>query len=129
MPAQCLPMVSSRLHVDMNTNGPKGDLAFSPRITPENFKAAFTTAEGWGSFIQERNGARQVETIDLKWGKLTLKTLAFDVEDAKTVSSVTVSVGGREVRSSHSLEKMRVRITLDPSVTLRESERLQVDIT
>ena len=29
-------------------NGPEAKLAFGPKISPEDFRAAFTTAEGWG---------------------------------------------------------------------------------
>ena len=34
-------------------HGPKRHLAFAPRLSPENFRAAFTTAEGWGTFSQK----------------------------------------------------------------------------
>ena len=34
-------------------DGPEGKLAFGPRLNPKNFRAAFTTAEGWGSFTQQ----------------------------------------------------------------------------
>ena len=39
-------------------HGPKGRLGFAPRLTPDKFKAAFTTAEGWGTFTQQRDGGR-----------------------------------------------------------------------
>jgi non-lysosomal glucosylceramidase len=38
-------------------HGPKGHLGFGPRVTPEDFRCAFTTAEGWGSFSQRFDGA------------------------------------------------------------------------
>ena len=38
-------------------HGPKGYLAFAPRLTPENFRAAFTAAEGWGTFSQKDEAA------------------------------------------------------------------------
>ncbi|NUS00745.1 MAG: hypothetical protein HOV67_36460, partial [Kribbellaceae bacterium] len=31
-------------------HGPRGHLGFAPRIQPENFRGAFTTAEGWGLY-------------------------------------------------------------------------------
>ncbi len=37
-------------------DGPRGRLGFAPRLTPENFQCAFTTAEGWGSFSQQVRG-------------------------------------------------------------------------
>jgi uncharacterized protein (DUF608 family) len=33
-------------------NGPAGVIGFDPKIGPENFKAPFTAAEGWGTFEQ-----------------------------------------------------------------------------
>ena len=65
-------------------HGPKGYLAFAPRLSPENFRAAFTTAEGWGTFAQQRDGAAQQETIELKWGKLRLRRLAFAIAENRS---------------------------------------------
>src|SRR5208283_3058445 len=58
-------------------HGPKGYLAFAPRLSPENFRAAFTTAEGWGTFAQKDDDGRRKATVDVRWGKLALKTLAL----------------------------------------------------
>jgi len=38
-------------------HGPKGHLGFEPRLAPEDFRAAFTAAEGWGTFHQKRDAA------------------------------------------------------------------------
>ena len=37
-------------------DGPEETLAFGPKLQPEDFKAAFTTAQGWGRFTQSRRG-------------------------------------------------------------------------
>ena len=34
-------------------HGPKGHIGFAPRISPENFRCAFTSAEGWGLLLSE----------------------------------------------------------------------------
>jgi len=60
-------------------HGPKGYLAFAPRLSPENFRAAFTTAEGWGTYHQKRNGNQQSHGIHLRWGKLRLNELCLAV--------------------------------------------------
>ena len=62
-------------------HGPQGHLGFAPRLTPENFRAAFTTAEGWGTFTQKREGGRQTGTIELKSGRLRLNSLELAVPE------------------------------------------------
>ena len=61
-------------------------LGFAPKIGPEDFRAPFTAAEGWGTFTQE-------ETADGKWsaqislahGKLTLREIRLPWLTAKAV--------------------------------------------
>ena len=54
-------------------NGPAGILGFAPKILPEDFKAPFTVAEGWGTFTQKRSSATSwTASIRLSHGSLTL---------------------------------------------------------
>ena len=39
----------------------------------------YTTAEGWGTFSQQRTPTSQTNTIEVRWGQLNVKTLAFDL--------------------------------------------------
>ena len=56
-------------------HGPKRYLAFAPRLSPENFRAAFTTTDGWGTFSQKDDAGRRKAELAIRWGKLALKTL------------------------------------------------------
>ncbi len=56
-------------------HGPLGYMAISPKITPENFKSAFTTAQGWGALEQKRAGKTQSASIELKYGLPNSKRL------------------------------------------------------
>ncbi len=56
-------------------DGPRGILAFAPRLRPESFRAAFTAAEGWGSFTQKREDDSLWAELRLCWGLLRLQTL------------------------------------------------------
>ena len=58
-------------------HGPKGHIAFSPRLTPENFKAPFITAEGWGTYTQSQKGRKLTAKLEIKWGQLKLRSIAL----------------------------------------------------
>ena len=101
-------------------HGPKAHLGFAPKITPENFRAAFTAAEGWGTFAQKRKGKTQNELIDLRWGSLTLKSLAFEVPDNFKSVKVMVSAAGKPLQCEHALNNGRLEITLNEKLVLKE---------
>jgi len=109
-------------------HGPKGHMGFAPRVTPENFRAAFTAAEGWGSFAQSRTRESQRERIALRWGRLNLKTLAFAVpQDWKSVT-VAARVGDKSVNNRNAVEEGRVRIELADPVRLSEEQEMEIVI-
>ncbi|UCG46393.1 MAG: hypothetical protein JSU94_12895 [Phycisphaerales bacterium] len=110
-------------------DGPAGHIGFGPKISPEDFKAAFTAAEGWGTFTQKANGRGQLEEIDVRWGRLGLKTLAFAVGQNIRPAVVGVEFAGRPLQASHSLENGRVHITLKNKLMLTENQTLKVAIS
>jgi uncharacterized protein (DUF608 family) len=110
-------------------HGPKGHLGFAPRITPENFKAAFTAAEGWGAFSQRREGNAQHERIEVRWGKLRLKTLAFSLPANVPGATVSVTVGGNPVPATSAVTNGRLVITLTNEAMINVGEAVDVSIT
>jgi hypothetical protein len=109
-------------------HGPKGHLGFAPRITPENFKAPFTTAAGWGTYAQQAQGTRFKSQVALKWGTLRIKTLALAVPKHLLGTPVKVGVGGRAITATSSPQNDRLLLTLAPEVTLAAGETLAVNV-
>lgn len=107
-------------------HGPKGYLSFAPRITPENFRAPFTVADGWGTFSQQRDAKSQRETLELKWGKLRLRTLAFELPIKAQLKSAQVTLGRVELPATHRLDGNRVVIDLASEATLNAGDVLEV---
>ena len=103
-------------------HGPKRHIGFVPRLTPENFKAAFTSAEGWGSLSQNRNDMAQINCIEVKWGMLRLKTLAFELPPGVNLKTTRVSVGAKRVNVKAVQTGQRVELTLSKEVTLQARE-------
>ena len=54
-------------------DGPAGSIGFDPKIGPDDFKAPFTAAEGWGTFEQKMTpGKGWTARIRVRHGDLTL---------------------------------------------------------
>ena len=107
-------------------HGPKGHLGFAPRLTPEDFKAAFTAAEGWGTFAQKRSQGRLEAVIELKWGTLRLQTLTLRPADVAASARVTVRAGDRLVPATLTTDEGRAEIRFSEAVVLRRGEKLEV---
>ena len=110
-------------------DGPNRRLGFAPRMNPEDFKAAFTAAEGWGAFTQKREGNTQRDRIEVRWGKLDLKTLAFVAPKEVSIKSVAVSLDGKPVDASYTLEEARLVLALSNDVVVNEGGALEVSIS
>ncbi|MGE8427003.1 MAG: GH116 family glycosyl hydrolase [Sphingobacterium sp.] len=54
-------------------HGPKKQLGFAPQLQQEDFKAAFTTTEGWGTYRQKQQEA----SITLAYGSLIIRVLSI----------------------------------------------------
>jgi uncharacterized protein (DUF608 family) len=107
-------------------NGPRGWLGFGPRISPDNFRAAFTTAEGWIAFQQTRNKSEQKDSIEVRWGKLRLTRLSFETEG--TAKSAHVTCQGKKVKAKAHAEKGRVTLEFEKELLLQAGEKLEATL-
>ena len=106
-------------------HGPKKHLGFAPKLTPDNFKAPFIAAEGWGAFTQRiANGKLRAE-IELRHGKLPLASLALEHESGNQVS---VKHGYTEISATMKRNGKRVLITLASPADLSAGGKLVVII-
>jgi len=109
-------------------HGPKGHIGFAPRMTPEDFRAAFTAAEGWGTFAQQRKPRTQREQIIVHWGKLNVKTLAFAVPERFRSVKVAVTLDGKAIPANHTLRNKRLEIALKSGLQVSEGQTLSIAI-
>lgn len=110
-------------------HGPKGHLAFAPRLTPEDFRAAFTTAEGWGTYSQKVKNGTLRAAVRLRWGRLRLKTLALPLPQGVPVARVRVTLDGRAVRMSRALDGERLTLTMTDELLLAAGQKLEVRVS
>ena len=107
-------------------HGPHGHLGFEPRLAPEDFKAAFTSAEGWGTFAQKRDGRKQRATVDIKHGRLHLRTLKVALPENSHPKNVTVRLGDHPAAAGHSLDGHHLTITLGAETIIQPGKALEV---
>jgi len=109
-------------------DGPEGHIGFAPKVTPEDYRAAFTAAQGWGTFSQKRDGLEQRARIELRWGRLALKSLSFVVPESFGRVKVEVTAADSPVAATHNLQDGRLDVRLSKTLTLSENQVLQVTI-
>jgi hypothetical protein len=92
-------------------DGPRGHIGFAPRLSPENFKAPFTAAEGWGTFSQQTKSGEFYTALALKWGTLRVKTLALALPAGASAAHVTANLAGKSVPASLTREGDCILVT------------------
>jgi hypothetical protein len=102
-------------------HGPKAHIGFAPRLTPENFKAAFTSAEGWGTFRQESGARSQKSEVMVKWGRLRVKTVALATKKVKSVS-----FNGKPVEFRQETKDGKVLVTLATEAVVLAGQKLEI---
>jgi non-lysosomal glucosylceramidase len=107
-------------------DGPKARLGFAPRLTPENFRAAFTAAEGWGTYAQKVEGRKRQAEIILKWGQLKLRTLALGLPANEKPTRVTATVAGKPVAATLAEKDGKAEISFAQDALVKAGEKLEV---
>jgi non-lysosomal glucosylceramidase len=106
-------------------DGPGGVIGFAPRITPERFRAPFTSAEGWGTFEQVRDGGEQRSELTLRYGRLRLREVRLMLPDGSKPGEIAVSVRDEAVRTETAIDgrdltiRLPVEVELAPGNTIR----------
>ena len=107
-------------------HGPKKHLGFAPKITPENFKAPFIAAEGWGSFSQRIEVGKLSAEIEIRQGRLSLASIALE-----HISGVKVSVnrGTENLPATLKRDGNRIVIRFEKPVEIAAGEKLVATIS
>ena len=104
-------------------HGPAGRIAFSPKLNPQEFKSAFTVAEGWGTFAQTMAGALGAASLHLAWGSLKLSEISLDGPPNLTAE---VWHRGHKLPSAAQANAGRVTVKLDKPIELKAGDTLEV---
>jgi non-lysosomal glucosylceramidase len=109
-------------------HGPKRRLAFAPRLSPERFRAAFTAAEGWGTFSQEDAGGRRKAAVVVRWGSLALKSLCLLPRAGTKPSRVMATLAGEPLAAQVTIAGGRATIEFAAEVSVKAGQELRVEL-
>jgi uncharacterized protein (DUF608 family) len=103
-------------------HGPKGYIRFAPRMGADDFKAPFTSAEGWGTYQQKQQQTRMKAEIHVKYGALRLKTWSAELKHA--ASKVVVKLDGKTIAASLTQDGQNATIHFEEAVVIAENQKL-----
>ncbi len=109
-------------------DGPKDAMALAPRVGPENFKAAFTSAAGWGSFSQKYAGTGMNAALALKYGTLSLKSLSLVLPQGGKGQNVKALIDGKDVPLASSLDGSRLTLHFRANILLNAGQKLSLTV-
>lgn len=104
-------------------HGPKGQVGFAPRIGAENFKAPFTSPEGWGTYAQTISNKPEF-SINLKYGVLNVQELNLPIP-ART-KNVTVLLNDKPVAATLRRNGTSATVVLNSRIAINAGEKLVV---
>jgi hypothetical protein len=76
------------------------------------------TSSSWWTYRQKRMANAQTHGIDVRWGRLRLKSLSFGLPPEGVAAKVTVTAAGKPIPSTSALLDGRVAIELGGEVIL-----------
>ena len=107
-------------------HGPKSEITFAPKVSPENFRASFIAAEGWGTFKQSiKNHVHSLE-LAVHHGQLEIKKLTFALEAKQQAQKVAVVLNDAQLDSTYSQNGNRLTVELKNSTTIQANETLKI---
>jgi len=110
-------------------DGPAGLIGFRPRWQPADHVSFFTAAEGYGLFTQRRADRQQTERLEVRSGKLTLRSLLFELPEGARDPKVALDLGGRAIPATATLAGTDLRITLGEPITITPGAALGLTIS
>lgn len=99
------------------------------RWSPDNVKAPFTAAEGWGSFAHKVANGQQSASIEMRYGKLALSEFSLDKVKGIAAKQARVEVDGRSVEASFKEEADRYILHFAKATTLNAGQSLDITFT
>ncbi|QTE23683.1 GH116 family glycosyl-hydrolase [Polaribacter cellanae] len=108
-------------------HGPKKQLAFAPKLHPENFEAGFIAAKGWGTYAQIQKKNKQQASIKLVSGSLVIKEISLEIPKVKKPKKVALHLDGKRIKNKYTTNSSKVRLKFK-AIEITENAKLTIEI-
>ena len=109
-------------------HGPKGQIGFAPKLSPENFKAPFTAAEGWGTYSQHQAADSLSAQLKIVYGSLSIQQFTISLSDRHKAGKIEVIIAGRVVPADYSQSGSQCVITFKQRQDIAVNETLFITV-
>ncbi|MGS2722301.1 GH116 family glycosyl hydrolase [Porticoccus sp. GXU_MW_L64] len=109
-------------------HGPKGQIGFNPRLTPENFRAPFTVSLGWGTFAQTIVDGQHNASIRLSYGELQLSQVTLTTDNGSDIDDVYVSLNQEPLTIEYTHASSELSVSLDSNIRLCANDCVDIHI-
>jgi non-lysosomal glucosylceramidase len=109
-------------------HGPKQYIRFAPKLSPDNFKAPFTAAEGWGSYTQQRSNKNFTAHLELKYGTLALKEFGVTLPQNFRKNTLTTTLQGASIPCRIQQRGDTLSVIFSDTLNIKAGESLIVNI-
>lgn len=110
-------------------HGPKGYIRFAPKWNSKDFKAPFTSASGWGTYMQKQEGLKQVHQLEMKYGELQIQQISLEKMNKGKVKSVLMLCGAVQVPVSFTQEGTSLIISSEKKINVKQEEILNITVS
>jgi hypothetical protein len=67
--------------------------------------------------------------VDVKWGKLPVKTIALELPEETRLKEASITASGRLIEAKANQEERRLTLTLSEAVVLEENQAIEAKMT
>lgn len=110
-------------------HGPRGHIAFAPRLTPHDFRCPFTTAQGWGTYSQNLEGNTQTCQITLIHGELRLAQITLTHASGNVAKGLSMRTPVGVTKAKLAADQLKTVIALEAPVLLKPGEQITIALT
>ncbi|WPJ97032.1 GH116 family glycosyl hydrolase [Coraliomargarita algicola] len=110
-------------------DGPKGEIAFRPVLTPEDHKSFFTAAEAYGLYSQQRSTSELKATLNVSEGEVSLRNVILNAGEGQQAKSAQVKLGARTLPAKLESNGSDLRLAFQSAIVLKAGEVLDIQVS